>query len=374
MPSDSLLSSFSSFWQAADGQSRLVCGDSFEVLSLLPEGCVDCVWTDPPYFLSNDGFTLSAGRPASVNKGAWDKSQGQAGDYEFHRRWLKECYRVLTPTGTIWVSGTLHSYFHVGRAMQEAGFRLLNDIVWQKPAPPPNLSRRFFTHATELVLWATKARKGKERYTFNYHLMRTENGGKQMRNVWRFAPPSGQEKRFGKHPTQKPVALIERCLRASTSPGALILDPFAGCASTGVAALFTGRRFLCIEKEPSFAMIGARRLDVSSLEQGIHMENKGALHPDLLIKRCPWCLEEDNVIRSGTNHGRSVRYRCKRCRRYFTLAPKQRGYADTLKLRALLLSRKGKGVRAIGRRLGVHHQTVSNWLAAYQASVPALRQ
>lgn len=373
MPSGSLLSDFSSCWQSADGQSRLVCGDSFGVLPLLPDGCIDCVWTDPPYFLSNGGFTLSAGRPASVNKGAWDKSQGQAGDYQFHHRWLSECYRVLKPTGAIWVSGTLHSYFHIGRAMQEVGFRLLNDIVWQKPAPPPNLSRRFFTHATELVLWATKARKGKERYTFNYHLMRTENGGKQMRNVWRFAPPTGQEKRFGKHPTQKPVALIERCLRASTAPAALILDPFAGSASTGVAAVLTGRRFLCIEQEQTYAQIGARRLDVSCLEYGAHMENKGALHPDLLPKRCPLCLKEDKVIRSGSNHGRSVRYRCKRCSRYFTLAPKQRGYAGKLKQQALLLSRKGKGVRAIGRRLRVHHQTVSNWLAAYQSSVPALR-
>jgi transposase-like protein len=258
--------------------------------------------------------------------------------------------------------------------MQEVGFRLLNDIVWQKPAPPPNLSRRLFTHATELVLWATKARKGKERYTFNYQLMRTENGGKQMRNVWRFAPASGAEKRFGKHPTQKPVALIERCLRASTTPGSLVLDPFAGSVSTGVAALLTGRRFLCIEKAPTYAQIGARRLAVASLEQRVHLENKGALHADLLPKRCPACLREDRVIRSGTNHGRSVRYYCKRCQRYFTLAPKQRGYDGNLKQKAVLLARKGKGMRVIGRRLGVHHQTVSNWVAKYQASVPTLRK
>ena len=119
-----------------------------------------------------------------VNKGEWDRSQGVELDHEFNKAWLAACYRLLKPTGTIWVTGTLHVYPSIGFAMQQLGFRILNDIIWEKPAPPPNLGCRCFTHSTELILWATKARKGKERYTFNYEEMKAENGDKQMKNVW----------------------------------------------------------------------------------------------------------------------------------------------------------------------------------------------
>ena len=146
--------------------------------------------------------------------------------------------------------------------MQQLGFRLLNDIVWEKPAPPPNLGCRCFTHSTEMLLWATKARKGsKDRYTFNYEAMKAENGGKQMKNVWRFSPPSRAEKALGKHPTQKPVALIDRCLRASTVAGDLVFDPFCGSGSTGVAALSIDRRFIGCEREETYAGLAGRRLN-----------------------------------------------------------------------------------------------------------------
>jgi site-specific DNA-methyltransferase (adenine-specific) len=197
----------------------------------------------------------------TVNKGEWDRSCGIALDHEFHRAWLAECHRVLTPTGTIWVSGTLHVYLSVGVAMQELGFRLLNDIVWEKPAPPPNLGCRCFTHTSEILLWATKARRGgKARYTFHYEAMKAENGGRQMKNIWRLSPPGASEKRFGKHPTQKPLALITRCLRASTNPGDLVVDLFAGSGSTGVAAIELGRRFIGIEREAGYAALAAKRL------------------------------------------------------------------------------------------------------------------
>ena len=134
----------------------------------MPDNSVDCVWTDPPYFLSNDGITCVAGRMVKVNKGEWDRSRGVENDHEFNRTWLSECFRILKPSGTIWVTGTHHVYLSVGMAMTQIGFRILNDIIWQKPNPPPNLGRRCFTHSTEMVLWATKARKGnKHRYTFH---------------------------------------------------------------------------------------------------------------------------------------------------------------------------------------------------------------
>lgn len=248
-------------WQSGDGQSRVVQGDCLELLDDLPPDSVDCIWTDPPYLLSNDGMTCVAGRMVKVNKGEWDRSRGIDSDHEFHRTWLAACFRVLKPGGTIWVTGTLHVYLSVGMAMQQLGFRILNDIVWEKPAPPPNLGCRCFTHSTEIILWATKAKKGgKDRYTFNYETMKAENGGKQMKNVWRLSTPATDEKRFGKHPTQKPVALISRCLRASTNSGDLVLDPFAGSGSTGVAALRLDRHFIGFEREPDFAGLAGQRL------------------------------------------------------------------------------------------------------------------
>ena len=247
-------------WQSSDQQSKLYHGDSLELMSSLPANSVDCIWTDPPYNLSNDGITCVAGRMVKVNKGEWDRSRGVELDHEFNKTWLAACYRLLKPTGTIWVSGTAHVYPSVGFAMQELGFRILNDIIWEKPAPPPNLGCRCFTHATELIFWATKAKKGKDKYTFNYELMKAENGGKQMKNVWRMPAPSKEEKRYGKHPTQKPIALVARCLRASTNEDDVVFDPFSGSATTGVASLVLKRRFIGCEMDKKFVSIATRRL------------------------------------------------------------------------------------------------------------------
>ena len=248
-------------WRSADGGSRLYRGNVFDLFSRLPDGAFDCIWTDPPYFLSNGGVTCVAGRMVKVDKGEWDRSRGIALDHKFNLEWLAECHRLLKPAGTIWVTGTLHVYLSIGMALQELGFRVLNDIIWQKSNPPPNLGRRCFTHATEMVLWATKALKGsKHRYTFHYETMREENGGKQMKNVWRFPAAGRQEKKFGKHPTQKPAALIARCLRASTDQDDVVFDPFAGSGSTGVAALGMHRRFVGCEREEEFIQLAARRL------------------------------------------------------------------------------------------------------------------
>ena len=248
-------------WSSSDGVDRLYRGDALEVLSRFPDESVDCVWTDPPYMLSNGGITCVAGRMVSVNKGDWDQSQGVEADHEFNLAWTKACRRVLKPAGTIWVTGTLHVYPSVGMALLRNGFRLLNDIIWEKPNPPPNLGCRTFTHSTEVVLWASKAAKGsRHKYTFNYDEMRRENGGKQMKTVWQMYAPRASEKRFGKHPTQKPLSLIERCLRASKNEGDLVLDPFAGSGSTGVAALKLGRRFIGVEIDPEFIDISVKRL------------------------------------------------------------------------------------------------------------------
>ena len=249
-------------WSRSDLQSALYCGDSLELLRQIPDNSVNCIWTDPPYNLSNDGITCVAGRMVSVNKGEWDQSKGIEDDHEFNLAWTKECFRVLRATGSIWVTGTLHVHPSVGYALMRNGFRLLNDIVWEKPNPPPNLGCRTFTHSTELIYWASKSQKGDQKsYKFNYSLMKQINGGKQMKSVWKFSSASRVEKKFGKHPTQKPVELIERCLLASTDVGDLILDPFSGSSSTGIASLNLRRNFIGMENNREFIELSIKRLE-----------------------------------------------------------------------------------------------------------------
>lgn len=254
-------------WRMADGRAEFHWGDQREILRTLADESIDCVWTDPPYFLSNDGPTCVAGQRRKVNKGEWDRSNGLAADHAFNLDWLAECQRVLRPAGTVWVSGTTHVYLSVGMALMELGFRILNDIVWEKPNPPPNLGCRCFTHSTELILWASKAPRGsRHRHVFNYDDMKDANAGRQMKNVWRFPAPGAGEKRLGRHPTQKPLALIKRCLAASTLPGQRVLDPFAGSGSTGVAALQLGREFVGCEIEGKYAKLATARLGAAHEE------------------------------------------------------------------------------------------------------------
>jgi len=246
---------------------KIFQGDCLEILAAIPESCVDLIFADPPYFLSNNGITCHAGRMVSVNKGDWDRSRGPAANHEFNRAWLAACRRVLKPHGAIWVSGTSHVIHSVGFAMQQLGFKLLNDISWVKPNPPPNLSCRYFTHATETLLWAAKSTKS--RHTFNYRLMKEQNRGKQMKSVWTIPPPERWEKRFGKHPTQKPVALMERVLQAASSAGDLVLDPFMGSGTTLVTALRLHRHALGCDLSLEWLDLSIRRICSDLVQVGV---------------------------------------------------------------------------------------------------------
>ncbi len=246
------------WWASPDGRVRLIHGDSLDVLAALPERSVDVIFADPPYFLSNGGTTCQAGKRVAVDKGGWDRSRGAEDNHEFNRRWLEACQRVLTDNGTIWVSGTAHVIFSVGYAMQQLGFKMLNDVIWEKPNPPPNLSCRYFTHSTELILWAARGRKSK--HHFDYSAMKQRNGNKQMKNVWRFTAPGKSEKQHGRHPTQKPLGLLDQLLRASCPPGGRALDPFNGSGTTGVAAASLGLSYVGIELDPEYLALSKRRL------------------------------------------------------------------------------------------------------------------
>jgi len=230
---------------------------------LFSEMKANVIFADPPYFLSNGGITCKSGRMVSVNKGKWDKSKGAELNHAFNLEWLKICKDSLTKNGAIWITGTSHIIFSIGYALQQLNFKILNDIIWEKSNPPPNLSCRYFTHSTEIVLWAAKEKKSK--HYFNYPLMKQLNKGKQMKNVWRINAPSRTEKLHGKHPTQKPIKLLNRILLASTKKDDLVLDPFCGSGTTGIAALELGRKFVGIDTEVEYLELAkARILDVTN--------------------------------------------------------------------------------------------------------------
>ena len=179
-------------------------------------------------------------------------------NHEFNTRWLAACQRLLKPDGTIWVSGTHHVIFSIGFGMQQLGFKMLNDVSWFKVNPPPNLSCRYFTHSTETVLWA--GRDHATKHTFNYAQMKQMNDGKQMKSMWSIPAPRKSEKQHGKHPTQKPIRLLERVVIAASNPGDLILDPFCGSSTTGVAALRHGRRYVGLDASTEYLDLSRRRL------------------------------------------------------------------------------------------------------------------
>lgn len=247
------------YYDSPDHSWLLLKGNCIEILNQGRENSVDMIFADPPYFLSNGGITCHAGKMVSVNKGKWDKSKGVEENHKFTLEWLKACQRVLKPNGTIWVSGTTHIIYSVGFAMQELGYKILNDIIWFKRNAPPNLSCRYFTHSTEIVLWAAKNVKSK--HYFDYQLMKKINQGKQMRNVWEISSPSAEEKKFGKHPTQKPVELLKRIILASTKEGDLILDPFCGSSTTGVAAILLNRKYVGIDLEEEYLQLSRKRIE-----------------------------------------------------------------------------------------------------------------
>lgn len=258
------------FWSAVG--VRLYQGDVLETLGNLPAGCIDMIFADPPYNLSNGGFSCHAGKRVSVNKGKWDKSAGFESDFEFHQKWIAACKRVLRPNGSFWVSGTYHSIYACGFALQQQGWHFINDISWFKPNASPNLSCRMFTASHETLIWARKDKKAK--HTFNYEAMKDGdwNGdilkkpNKQMRSVWAIGTPRREEKLHGKHPTQKTLELMERIVLASSNKGDIVLDPFCGSATTGVAALMHERRFIGIDSDQSFL----KKLAKPRLKDAIH--------------------------------------------------------------------------------------------------------
>ncbi|MFX1525637.1 MAG: DNA-methyltransferase [Promethearchaeota archaeon] len=243
----------------------LYLGDALRILNQLENTKFDLIYVDPPYFLSNDGVTCKSGKMVSVNKGIWDKSKGFDEDTKFMDSWLKACKKVLKENGSMWVSGTLHNIYKVGYLMEKNNFDIINDVIWYKPNAPPNLSCKYFTHSHEVVLWARKSKESK--HTFNYEAMKIwnnpkdklKNVDKQMRSVWSIPLIPKDEKEFGKHPTQKPLELLNRIISSSTNEGDLVLDPFVGSGTTGVVCSILKRRFIGIDSNEAYLRVATKR-------------------------------------------------------------------------------------------------------------------
>jgi len=229
----------------------LMHGDCVNILKNLPDNSVDMIFADPPYNLSGRGnITCKNGKKVVCNKGDWDIIENV---HIFNEEWLKECKRVLSDDGTIWISGTLHNHPSIGVLLKKLGFWIINDIIWFKPNAPPQLQPNRLAPSTELIWLASKSKK----YYFDYQKAKKLNGGKQMRNLWTLTA----KRHKTEHPTEKPEDLLERIILLGSKEDDMILDPFMGSGTTGVVAKRLGRHFLGIEVDKDYFNIAKNRIN-----------------------------------------------------------------------------------------------------------------
>ena len=243
--------------------NQIIPGDCIEVMQEMPAESVDLVFADPPYNLQlhQELRRPDQTRVEAVND-EWDQFKDFAAYDSFTERWLSACRRLLKPKATLWVIGSYHNIYRIGKILQDLEYWLLNDVVWIKANPMPNFRGVRFTNAHETLVWAQKERGAS--YTFNHHAMKSLNEDLQMRSDWYLPICSGSERLRNDgqraHPTQKPEALIYRVILASSNPGDVVLDPFFGTGTTGVVAKRLHRDWIGIEREASYVELAEERL------------------------------------------------------------------------------------------------------------------
>lgn len=284
-------------------------GDCREIMAGLPAGSVDLVFADPPYNLQLESelYRPNLSRVDAVNDG-WDQFDSFSDYDQFTQGWLEGCRRLLKPTGTLWVIGSYHNIYRVGKILMDLGYWILNDVAWIKSNPMPNFRGVRFTNAHETLLWAKRS-KDQKRYTFHYGIMKALNGGKQMRSDWYIPLCTGQERLkvdgAKAHATQKPEALLERVIRACSSRGEVVLDPFFGAGTTGAVAKRFGRHYIGIEQDTTYCELARERIHTveplpeDELERN-EVSRKGPRIPfSVLIDRC--LLNVGQELRFGRN-------------------------------------------------------------------------
>lgn len=286
-------------YQTENEDFTLFHGDTMELVSSIGKK-VDMIFADPPYFLSKNISTCINGTWKSFEKGEWDRVTTQDNINAFNKRWLSACREVLKDDGTIFVTGTYHNIFSVASCMVELGYKILNIIVWQKSDAKPTLSRKYFSFTTEYIVWARKNENIP--HFFNCDLMEQLNGGARMSDVWRIPFLSSWELKYGKHPTQKPLRLLYRIILASTHNGDLILDPFAGSCTTGIAANLLDRKFIGIDQSLDYLMYGIRRKqEIENPKTAEFIKKKMSENPEevmVMVNHCRKGLKE-KMIKNG---------------------------------------------------------------------------
>ncbi len=246
-------------------KNTILKGDIIENLKKIPSNSIALIFADPPYFMQTDGELLRT--EGTVFNGVddhWDKFTNYKEYDAFCKQWLIECQRILKKDGTIWVIGAFQNIYRLGYIMQNLGFWILNDVIWNKSNPVPNFKGTRFTNASETMLWCSKEKKAK--YTFNYKTMKHLNGGTQMKSVWNIPLCTGKERlkdTQGKktHATQKPEQLLINVIISSSKIGDTVLDPFFGTGTTGAVAKLTGRNFIGIEREEKYIKAATQRIN-----------------------------------------------------------------------------------------------------------------
>lgn len=271
---------------------NIIKTDAVTLLKSIPDQSVDLIFADPPYFLSNDGYTCKGGKRVSVNKGEWDRSLGAEKELEFYLSWLSESQRVLKDSGSIYITGTYHCIYTVGYAMKLLGFHVINDISYYKRNGSPNLSGRMNAAKHESIIWASPFKGKPLQHKFNYKALKSENyvlicskckksserGSRFCYNCGHTLDPSSREERQptslwdeigtptpceklqGSHPTQKAVKLLRKILLASSDEGDLILDPFLGSGTTALACSIMNRNFIGCDIDESYIELTSKRI------------------------------------------------------------------------------------------------------------------
>ena len=282
-------------------KNKIINGNSIKELKKIPDESFDLIFADPPYNLQLKNKLIRPDR-SKVNavNDEWDLFESFKAYDDFTVNWLKECKRVLKKNGSIWVIGSYHNIFRVGAKIQDLGFWILNDVVWNKNNPMPNFRGTRFTNAHETLIWASKNKNSK--YTFNYQSLKCLNDDLQMRSTWNLPICNGKErlKDNGKkvHSTQKPEALLHRILLASSNKNDLILDPFLGSGTTAVVSKKLGRFFCGIEKEKKYSEAAKKRIKNAKPIEDNYLDT---LQNNRSKPRIPFgSLVEMGIIKPGT--------------------------------------------------------------------------
>ena len=282
-------------------KNKILNGDSLKELKKIPSESFDLIFADPPYNLQlrNQLVRPDRSRVNAVND-KWDQFESFSTYDDFTTKWLQECRRILKKNGSIWVIGSYHNIFRVGVKIQDLGFWILNDVIWNKNNPMPNFRGTRFTNAHETLIWASKDKNSK--YTFNYQSLKCLNDDLQMRSTWNLPICNGKERLKDKgkkvHSTQKPEALLYRILLASTNKNDLVLDPFLGSGTTAVVAKKLGRIFYGIEKEKKYFEAANKRIKNTKAIEDDYLD---ALQNNRSKPRIPFgSLVEMGVIKPGT--------------------------------------------------------------------------